>query len=273
MIKIPHLSSLKANTVGHLGFSQTSVSSVYLPTTEPTDPQVYWLCQGLNAGVYCYGSTGQTITPDLVKLIMMCLAAGIRGANPASLSARLVKSSTGGSGTWTNVMASPKTAVISGYAYWTAQGWLYDPTKNWYYGLKLWSSVSNMLSLTFKAKDETLSRVIWRPPGTVLVGCNFTNIVTRPSISGGTNPYINSTKDLHVVHDDLFDFPINAPTNFDILDGKATYGICRADLGDKNSVDDINILPSNSYHPLYDQVSMCNVYKYRYLKRLSEIRG
>jgi hypothetical protein len=272
MIKFPHLSSLKSNSVGHAGSSSGVISSV-LPTTEPTDPQVYWQHLGLNVGVYCYGWSGQAITPQLVKLIMEVLAAGTCGATISTLSARLVKSQTGGSGTWSNVMTTPKTAAITGNWKWTAQGWLYNPTQNWYYGIKLWSSVSSMLTATFKQKDEILSRVLWRPAGTVLVGCNFAQVIARPVISGGSNPSINSTKYLHVIHDGLFDYSINVQTNFDILNGKATYGICRADLGDKTVLDDINIFPSASYHPLYDQVSLCNLYQYRYLKRLSEIRG
>ncbi len=266
---------LGAGSLGHtkhsLGFSggfSQATESVALPTSEPTDPQHFF--QFVNTVILFYtGWSSRQVTPFLNTFVLMLVSAG-SNTTADTLSARLVKSSTGLSGSWTNVMASPVTLAVLANYYWTVQALVNAPINNYYYGLKLWRSAGvGTLTRTFKGKDVQCSRSLIEPPERIFVQAKM-GAVNRPTFSLGGSPYVNVVKpaliytsseagaEYFIQHTD----PATT-LNFRTHSYDKIYGSFRLYHGDYDLANTLQILQHATYIPFYDQNTVINAVYFR----------
>ncbi len=266
---------LGAGSLGHTkhsvgfsgGFSQAT-ESVALPTSEPANPQHYF--EFVESAILFYtGWSSRQVTPFQNIFVLMLVSAG-SNTTADTLSAKLVKSSTGVAGSWSNVMASPVTLAVLANYYWTIQACLKAPINGYFYGLKMWRSAGvGTLTSTFKGKDVQCSRTLIEPPERIFVQAKMGS-VNRPTFSLGTSPYINAVKPalLYTSSESGSEYYINHTDpafliNFRTHSYDKIYGSFRLYHGDVDLVDTLQILQHATYCPLYEQNTLINAVYFR----------
>ncbi len=260
---------LGAGSLGHtkhsLGFSggfSQATESVALPTSEPTNPQHYFEFGG-NEILFNTGWASRQVTPFKNTFIMMLVSAG-SNTTADTLSARLVQSPTGLSGSWSNVMASPVSLAILANYYWTVQACKNAPIAGYFYGLRLWRSAGvGTLTSLLKGKDIHCSRTLIEPPERIFIQAKM-GAVNRPTFTLAS-PLVNAVKpallytsseagaEYSIQHTDPAVNPTFRTHSYD-----KTFGSFQLYHGDVDLVDSLQILQHASARPFYDQNTIIN---------------
>jgi hypothetical protein len=228
----PLFTSLKTLNITYQTPQETLLGTPQtLPTSEPTTPQISYTVAQSDLPTF-------NMSPYQKKWVAIVIGAG-KAVTAATIYYRMKKNGAS--------VATGSSSVSANY-YYTRECFFYDVDVGDILELALWSNQTDS-NWDYKAYQIQVSRLIPLNKPRLLSPCNFAALTTHPALTLGTPSFTYYS--LYPYHDDIELPSISAPTSYDFLYAKGTYGMFRIFWGDYSSSDYSTSRTSTTYRPYY----------------------